>query len=412
MSIESDKKRTSSSANLQDRSGKRERESPIPIELILNSILNGGNSKTNSIKKRINESGMSDKLKSSMLKKLDNGTLDEKLKDWFESLLSIPFGKYTPLPIDVEKDNIEKYFTDLISNLNKSVHGLSDVKDEIINYMAQCITTKNPSPRVLGLYGTAGIGKTKIVRDGIAKALNRPLQTFSMGGIKDSQHFVGFDYSYAHSSYGSIVDAIINSGVMNPIIFFDELDKISTGSEGRDIENLLIHITDPLQNHDFKDKYFDGVSIDLSKAVFIFAFNDIESINPILRDRLHTVYIPPPTEVDKLIITRDYIIDELLKKIGLKSTDFKITDDAIMYIITNYSDRDSGIRSVKHCIETILLKVNTIKLLRKTSIKIYFSESLVTQGDTIVIDIDTVKRLLKNHINNRDIDRKLHSMYM
>jgi len=339
----------------------------------LGSLLGGGGkgpNKLDLLKKRIKDSSMTDDMKNKLYKKLEKSPyLDPKQEEWFEQLLSIPFGKFSPLPIDIAKDDVEKYFIGLMETLNKAVYGLDNVKEEIINYVAQCLTSTNPAPRILALQGVAGTGKTAIVRNGIAKVLGTPMQTFSMGGIKDSSHFVGFDYTYQNSRFGSISQALMDSGVMNPVIFLDELDKISDWYEGEEVKNLLIHMTDPVQNHEFKDKYFEGINIDLSKVIFIFAFNDIEKVNPILRDRLHIIKIANPTDKDKLIIANNYVIDELLKNISLSKSEFKITDEAMMHIIQKYSNTNSGIRSVKDCIRTVLLKVNTLKLLGKSTIK-------------------------------------------
>jgi ATP-dependent Lon protease len=352
--------------------------------------------KQDELTKKINESNISEEIKKQLIDKLNTAELDSKQLAWFNSLLKIPFGKYSPLPIDIKKDDVNKYFTDIMNILDTSVYGMKDAKEEVINFIAQCLTTPSPSPRIIALHGTAGTGKTKLVREGIAKMLNRPLQTFSMGGIKDSQHFVGFDYTYLGSKYGQVTQSLINSGVMNPVFFMDELDKISGNDEGDEIENLLIHMTDPIQNFDFKDKYFDGVPIDLSKIIFIFAFNDINNINPVLRDRLHIIHIKPPTEKEKLIIAKEYILNELLKNIGLEKVDFNITDEAFLYMIKNYSKND-GLRNLKRCIETILLKINTIKLIGKSVTDIKLSFSMKDYSFPIKIDENNVGLFLKTH---------------
>lgn len=382
-------------------------------------VLFGGkksDNKIDNIKKSIKDSSMSQIIKDLLLKKLSKVShLESKQEEWFESILSVPFGKLSPLPIDIAKDDVSKYFTNVMDTLNKTVYGLSTVKEEIINYLAQTLTTKNPSPRILALQGSMGIGKTRIVRDGIANVLNTPMQTFSMGGIKDSSHFVGFDFTYQGSKYGSIVQSLIDSKVMNPVIFLDELDKISDCNDGEEVKNLLIHITDPIQNHEFKDKYFDGINIDLSKVIFIFAFNDITRINPVLLDRLHIIKIDDPSDSDKLIISNNYVIDELLKNITLTRNDFSITEGAMMEIIKKYSNKDSGIRSVKNCIQTILLKINTLKLLGKSTIqKIGLSFNL-NQSDNknytfpIIIDEKNINIFLGE--KEKD-DEAYRSMYM
>ena len=406
----------SDSDDESDSSKEEEYNHQDSIGIIFSTLLGGSPplvpprpSKHEAMKKRIDETKMTDDMKDKLKRKLDTCNLDEKQNEWFENLLKIKFGHYSPLPVDVKKDDVGKYFKDLMATLDKVVYGLKDVKEEIVNYVAQCLTTTNPSSRILALCGSAGTGKTKIVREGISKALNRPMKTFSMGGIKDSQHLVGFDYTYMNSKHGAIAQCIMDSQVMNPVIFLDELDKISKGWEGEEIENLLIHITDVNQNHDFKDKYFDGVPIDLSKVIFIFAFNDIERLNPILRDRLHIINIPSPTEKDKLIIVKDYVINELLGNIGISKSDFDITDDAYRHIINKYSKTD-GIRTLKDCIETILKKVNTIKLLGKTVSDIGLSFSLKDYSLPLKITEKNVDIFLRSHESDTS-SVKYPSMY-
>lgn len=337
------------------------------LHQIFGNMSGGPKSKSAVLRQKISSSKMSQSMKDKLIAKLESTSLDEKQKEWFDTITSIPFGVYNPIPVDVERGNVGEYFKSLLTTLDKAVYGMKTVKEEIINYVAQCISNSKdassaPSPRILALHGVAGVGKTKLIREGISKALNRPMHSFSMGGIKDSQYFVGFDYTYVNSKQGAIVQSIIDGKVMNPVLFFDELDKISEGSEGKEIENLLIHMTDPVQNHDFRDKYFDGYPIDLSKCIFIFAFNDIENINPVLRDRLHVINIPAPSMSDKIFIAKNYLIDELLQNIKLDKSDFSISDDVFKTIIDKYAKND-GVRSLKRCIETLLLKVNTIKLL-------------------------------------------------
>ncbi len=384
-----------------------------PFNALFGSLFGGGEGgsggKRDEYKKKIEDSKMNDKLKERMLEKLEKTQFGEKEVEWFDNLMKIPFGEFAPLPIDVKKNHnpngsphheVVDYFTRLVSTLDKVVYGMHTVKEEIVNYVAQTLTTSTPAPRILALHGVAGVGKTKIIREGISKALARPMHSFSMGGIKDSSHFVGFDYTYYSSKYGAIVQCLMDSKVMNPVLFFDELDKISGSHEGEEVENLLIHFTDPEQNFDFKDKYFNEISIDLSKAIFIFSFNDINKINPILKDRLHIIKIKTPTAPEKLIIIKDYVVDELLKNIGISRSDFAISDEAIKYIVSTYSSSEGGVRQAKRCIETILLKINTIKLLGN-SLK-WTKDNFTGEECKLPIQITerNVSKFLKSHEDN------------
>jgi hypothetical protein len=200
------------------------------------------------IKNKIPNLKISEQMKDKLLSMLKSSNLDDKRMEWFDTLTKIPFGEYSKYEVDINNiENTKEYIKNIYKNLDQSVWGMNDVKEEMLNYVTQCITQPDSKPRVLALCGQPGIGKTKIVRDGISKSLNREMRCFSMGGIKDSSTFFGFDYTYVGSKHGAIVQSLIDCKTMNPILFFDELDKISDTKEGQDIENLLIHLTDPVQ---------------------------------------------------------------------------------------------------------------------------------------------------------------------
>ena len=321
------------------------------------------NNRIKEVRKKIIELNISDEQKDRLTNMLKNSNLDEKRMEWFDTLTKIPFGNYSKYDVNIENmDETRNFIKDVYSNLENSVWGMRDVKEEILNYVSQCIIQPNGKPRVLALHGEPGIGKTKIVRDGISKSLNREMRCFSMGGIKDSSTFFGFDYTYVGSKHGAIVQALIDTKTMNPILFFDELDKISETKDGKDIENLLIHLTDPVQNYDFNDKYFSGFPIDISKSLIIFSFNDIDNISPILRDRLHIINIPNPSPKDKINIAQKYFVKEFVDNFKLNN-ELTFTDDIVKHIIDRYTNEESGVRRLKRCIETICMKVNTSKLL-------------------------------------------------
>jgi len=324
-------------------------------------------SKQNNLRKRIIKSGMSEKDKQYVLNRLNNVDVEkEKATEWFESLLRIPFGKLaeTPIKMSNSKEEINTYFDGVYEKLDHAVYGMDKVKEDIVNYVAQFISTDNKSsPRVIGLCGSAGIGKTVIIKRGLAEVLSRPMKTISMGGIRDSATFVGFEYSYAGSRYGAISQCLMDAEVMNPIIFMDELDKISSTHDGIDIQNVLIHLTDPVQNTSFQDKYFAGINIDLSKVIFVFAFNDINLISPILKDRINIFHVPDPSLESKVVIGKNYLVREISPNVGFKETDIVFSDDIVRYIIKTHCKGDKGVRGLKKCIETIILKINTARFL-------------------------------------------------
>jgi ATP-dependent Lon protease len=202
-------------------------------------------------------------------------------------------------------------------------------------------------------------------------------------------------------------DVLITTNCMNPIIFMDELDKVSNTSDGIDVQNLLIHLTDPVQNMEFHDKYFAGINIDLSKAVFVFSFNDINLVHPVLKDRLHIVKVPDPSVDDKVVIGKRYLLPEMCKNVGVKLEDININDDIIRSIINSYCKEEKGVRDLKRCIETILLRLNLAR---------YVGKCKYSKIDKIVfpftVDLKTVEILLKKRNSQADWPEHVKNMYM
>lgn len=345
---------------------------PLPPPNIFSQMFNGDGkddtpAKYKALKEKILKLNLDDNVKERVLARLKNVDSDKhKHLEWFELLLKIPFKKYSEIPVTKSDhpERISKYFDDVYDTLNKATYGMQQVKEEIVNYVAQIVSTENKNmPRIIALEGPAGVGKSKILRGGLSECLKRPMKNFSCGGIRDSAFLNGFSFTYSGSRPGAIVNGLIECGVSNPIFFFDELDKISTTNDGVDIQNVLIHLTDPVQNNNFEDKYFDGIPIDLSKVIFIFAFNDIGLISPILKDRLHIIKIPTPSIQEKVIIGTKYLTKELYPNIGFKEGDIVFSEEIMKYIINQHCEHDKGVRNLKRYIETILLKINTSRFI-------------------------------------------------
>ena len=356
------------------------------------------------LKNKIPDMKINDELKDKFIQMLKSSNLDDKRLEWFDTLTKIPFGEYSKYNVDTNDIELTKeYIKNVFNNLDNSVWGMHDVKEEILNYVAQCITQPESKPRVLALCGQPGIGKTKIVRDGISKSLDRPMRCFSMGGIKDSSTFFGFDYTYVGSKYGSIVQSLIDCKTMNPVLFFDELDKISDTKEGQDIESFLIHLTDPIQNYDFNDKYFNGIPIDISKSLLIFSFNDMENISPILRDRLHIINIPNPSVKDKINIASKFFQKEFKNNFKLNEEEVVFDNDVLKHIIERYTSEESGVRKLRRCIETICMKINTSKLLGECVKELKLSTSKINITLPIKLTKEHIDTLLyvKDHKNDK-----------
>ena len=283
-----------------------------------------------------------------------------KMDKWINGLINIPFGKLNDLPINNENTIEEKrdYLIQTQKKLDKAIYGHHDAKMHILQVIGKWIKNPKSQGNVLAIQGPMGNGKTTLVKEGIAKAINRPFAFIALGGASDSSFFDGHSYTYEGSHWGRIVDILIESKCMNPIIYFDELDKISDTHKGDEIVHLLTHLTDPSQNALFQDNYFPGIHLDLSKALFIFSFNDETKIDRILKDRMYVINTKGFKPNDKVLITRNYLLPELLETFLFTNEELIFSDEAILYIIDKHTGKEEGVRNLKRCLETIISKIN------------------------------------------------------
>lgn len=363
---EEDSERESGEDSGEEKEEDEEEIMKQTMELLFPHLMEHGNSLSQSLRERVSASNLSDSCKDAVLTRLTNDPEKPKLFEWIESLLNIPFGLFavSPVTINDSKEKIQGFFEETIKQFDKNVYGLTSVKQQIIDYLGQCVSAGiNSKPRTLALCGGPGIGKTFLIRHGISDALGRPLRVVNMGGIEDSHYMSGFEYSYANARYGIIAQILIEKKVMNPIILFEEVDKISGTKDGKNIQDILMHLTDPEQNMAFQDKYFVGIDIDLSKAILIFTLNDFSALDPILRNRLHPVYVPDPTREDKIEIAKLHMIGDILKSVNMDDSLISIPHEMYGYILDRYCQDDKGLRTLKDCLQTIILRLNTIRFI-------------------------------------------------
>jgi len=244
--------------------------------------------------------------------------------------------------------------------LEESIHGHQNAKRQIERIIGQWITGKQTG-YCFGFEGAPGIGKTSLARKGLAnclkddKGISRPFSFIAVGGASNGSTLAGHNYTYVGSTWGKIVDVLIDTKCMNPIIFIDELDKISKTENGKEIIGILTHLIDNTQNEQFQDKYFSGIDLDLSKALFIFSYNDVQSIDRILLDRIHRIKFKHLTLQDKLTICYKYILPEYYDKFNIDNLQFN--DEILTYIIHHYTS-ESGVRKLKEILFEILSEIN------------------------------------------------------
>lgn len=297
------------------------------------------------------------------LQNIDPSTTEYyKASQWIHGYTQLPIGTYKNLPVSMEDGNeaCQKFVCSVREHMDKAIYGHEEAKLQILQFVSSWIANPSAAGNVVSIHGPPGVGKTTLIKDGVAKALDRPFHFITLGGATDASFLDGHSYTYEGSTWGRIADILMKSKCMNPIIYFDELDKVSETPKGEEINNLLIHLTDGSQNDRFQDKYFTGIDLDLSRCLFIFSHNNHEKVNPILRDRMYNIQVSGFNLKEKLVITDQYLINSALQDVKLFEK-VAISKDVIPYIIEHYTGEEKGVRELKRAIQTIVSKLNMLR---------------------------------------------------
>ena len=285
-----------------------------------------------------------------------------KCNHWINGFIRLPLGIYKNLPVSVE-DGPEKcsaFVSSVQKCMDAAIYGQDEAKLQILQFISGWIANPKSAGNVLSIHGPAGIGKTTLVKEGIAKALGRPFHFITLGGATDASFLDGHSYTYEGSTWGRIAEVLHQSQCMNPVIYFDELDKVSETPKGEEIINLLIHLTDGAQNDHFQDKYFTGIDLDLSRCLFIFSHNDDSKVNPILKNRMYNIRVNGFNLKEKTVIAEQYLLPSALKELNLFEK-VSLPTEVIKYIIESYTNGEPGVREMKRAVQTIVSKINLLR---------------------------------------------------
>jgi len=339
--------------------------------------------------------------KLNVLKTMEPGESEYyKIKHWIDTFMKIPFCKYNNLDVNISNgiDACHSFMVNAKQTLDDCVYGLDDAKLQIMQMIGQWITNPNAMGTAIAIKGPPGTGKTTLVKEGISKILGREFSFIPLGGTGDASFLEGHSYTYEGSSHGKIVQILINSKCMNPVIYFDELDKISDTAKGEEITGVLTHLTDTTQNSQFHDKYFSDVDFDLSKCLFIFSYNDESRVNPVLKDRMYRIQTKGYDAKEKLVIARKYMLPKIREQVNFTEEDVIISDDVIQYIISNdtWTQQEQGVRNMKRCLEIIHTKLNLYRLVKPGEDNIFAKDIGFEVSFPFTVERKHVDKLIKN----------------
>lgn len=287
--------------------------------------------------------------------------------------------------IKVNLNKITTYMTEVKSTLDKSVYSHEGPKRQLERIIGQWVHGKTEG-YCLGVCGPPGVGKTSIIKEALSNCLKddqgnkRPFHMIQLGGDANGSTLIGHSYTYVGSTWGSIVQILIDSKCMNPIIFIDEVDKVSKTEHGKEIIGILTHLLDPAQNDIFQDKYFAGIELDLSKALFVLSYNDESLIDRILLDRIHRIKFDGLSLEDKIVIAKRYVLPEIYGKMGLGDV-IEFPHDVLKFVINEYTC-EAGVRKMSQILTEIVGEINLSVLKR---------ENVDGLQIPIVITIDDIK---------------------
>ena len=307
---------------------------------------------------------------------------------------------------DIPTKCLRKKARTSVRNKNSQVSGIKVIPRGRGNYYG--FELDNNHRYVLGNFIVTH--NTSLIKDGISKIFGREFTFIALGGAGDSSFLEGHSYTYEGSSWGKIVQILIDSKCMNPIIYFDELDKVSDTPKGEEIIGILTHLTDTSQNNQFHDKYFSEVDFDISKCLFIFSYNDESKVNPILKDRMYRIQTKGYDVKEKTIIARKYLLPKIREQVNFREEDVIIPDDTLQYIAstTALTNSEAGVRNLKRCLEIIHTKLNLFRLIKS-------GEKLFDKD--MDINVEFPFTVLKKHVdifikNEEKQNQSLLSMYV
>lgn len=315
---------------------------------------------------------MPDHVKKICLEKLDElknaNNETYKIKMYINILIQFPWLSESDdnmfKVVSSDKTKSKLFLGGIESKLNEQIYGHTLAKNKILQTLAKLISVQGTHISPIALAGPPGVGKTKFAQC-LAECLDIPFVQITLGGQNDGELLHGHGYTYAGAQPGLIVKKMVDAGSARCIMYFDELDKcVSKNGQVNELMSILIHLTDPMTNGSFQDRFFQEITFPLNKVIFIFSFNDINKIDKILLDRMEVIDVESYSIKEKITISNDYLLKQLCKDIGFDYGSICFDQDIMSLLIEEYTF-EPGVRALKRALENILLKLNIDKIYQR-----------------------------------------------
>lgn len=239
--------------------------------------------------------------------------------------------------------------------LDNVVHGHKNAKQAVLERVFAWHTNPCAAQRPLAFFGSPGNGKTTLAKHGLGPLLGRPVNFVSLGGAHDCSTLVGHGYTFEASQPGRIVECLESSGCMNPVIYFDELDKVSDTPKGEEITNTLVHLTDTTQNDAFRDRFLNGLDLDLSGALLVFSFNDATKVPRVLLERMQVVQMEPFSRSAQKEVVRSFLFVKAMKRAGVSPGSIVLSEEA-EDVLLDKIDAKTGLRGALDVLDQLVTK--------------------------------------------------------
>jgi ATP-dependent Lon protease len=325
------------------------------VKVLQHELGDDGDEEIEEYTDRVQEAHLPEEVEKKLLKEVDRlskqpyGSAEASvIRNYLDTCLEMPWNKTTRVRSDVATAR---------KALDRDHFGLEKVKERILEYIAVQQINPDTKGKTICLVGPPGVGKTSVAIS-VAKAMNRKLCRLSLGGVRDEADIRGHRKTYIGAMPGRIIDGIIRSGSMNPLLVLDEIDKLASDMRG-DPASALLEVLDSEQNNTFRDHFME-IPVDLSRVMFITTANTTDTIPRPLLDRMEVIELSSYTDEEKLEIAKQHLLPKQMKEHGLKRSQLRVSDDAIRAAITGYT-KESGVRVLERLLA---------KLCRKTAMEL------------------------------------------